>query len=466
MLLNLFLLTSIFSYFIFPTLDYKDLQFYNNSQYKNILTISLGFYSALFILNIFDPNIKKNVNIRQISTYINNISLYTTFISFLTNNIKTLIIIRSVSWLFTFPYLLIIDNLYTKISKNKTQNIILLSELSFVLYILYNLFSYNIFMILCWIFSIIFLVYYNLNIHKYNYTIYISIIWLSYGIVCIFENINIISKNSLYYIFVCLDIISKYIFVYNYQVLMTNNLTNYYTITKVIRLFHNSLQDLVSNNLITDDEYNQLISHLDLSNYDLESMKTLLLDELFPNNSWKIMLSPFKHYKKYDKLYVMFCDMFGYSTFVKDNELEIVINYVDNFYTKIDMLVKKYNVNKVETIGDAYLIVSENLDNIVKCSIAIINLFNNSVRIGIDVGKAVSCTLGISKLRYAYIGNVVNCSARLESSGLPGKIHISEIVQSNIESNNLVIKPFKITKRLDEIELKGIGKYQTYFIEK
>lgn len=166
----------------------------------------------------------------------------------------------------------------------------------------------------------------------------------------------------------------------------------------------------------------------------------------------------------------MFCDIVGYSSFVKNNKLKTVIEYIDDFYTKIDMIVNKYKVNKVETIGDAYLIVSEDLEKILNCSFSIIETFDEKVRIGIDYGEAAGCTLGICKLRYAYVGNVVNVASRLESTSIPGKIHISERIYKELEENEENCKSnkydYNLIKREEEIELKNIGKQQTYFIQK
>lgn len=298
-------LVTVFGYFIFGVLNYKD--FYSESRYCDILNISLGFYTLLFILNIIDKNIQKNIRTKKLSTYINNISIYTTIISYLTNNIEKLLAIRTISWLFIFSCLLLIDDIYVKSEKYNKYISILLSQVSFIFYIFYNLLNENLILLLfCWLFSIIFLVYYTKTTYNSNNNVYIKLIWLLYGFVYFLENADIITKGNLYILFTIFDILSKYIFVYSYQILMSKNLSNYYTISKVIRLFHNSIEMSVYNNLINKEEYNEIIKFLDLSEYDIDSMKTMLLDELFPDNTWKIMLSPFKTYKNMTRYMLCF----------------------------------------------------------------------------------------------------------------------------------------------------------------
>jgi class 3 adenylate cyclase len=233
---------------------------------------------------------------------------------------------------------------------------------------------------------------------------------------------------------------------------------------KVIRMFFPMVEEAFSNNLISQKDYNEIKEHLDLSRDDLTYFKNLIVDELFPNESWKHMLTPFKVHTSHPEIGILFCDIVGYSTYVKEHSLQESIKYIDAFYTKIDMIVYKCQVQKVETIGDAYLIVSENICDLLMCSKHILNEFQESVRIGIHCGEAASCTLGISKLRHAYIGHSVNIAARLESNGVPGKVHISSTVK-NILDANMPLNSSYNTKSTQFLDMKGIGKHKTFVID-
>jgi class 3 adenylate cyclase len=69
-------------------------------------------------------------------------------------------------------------------------------------------------------------------------------------------------------------------------------------------------------------------------------------------------------------------------------------------------------------------------------------------------------------MRTSYIGHAINFSARLESTSIPGKIHVSNEIITLLNSNNNKFNyKYVITKRNEPIELKGIGTYNTFFIE-
>jgi class 3 adenylate cyclase len=268
-----------------------------------------------------------------------------------------------------------------------------------------------------------------------------------------------ITKESMYVMFTMLDLISKSVFTYNYQLLNVKMLRNKYGLLKVVRMFFPKMCDALTCDVINESDFKELMQHLDLSKDDMMYFKNLLVDELFPDEAWKEMLSPCKTYKLFPKIGILFCDIVGYSEYVINNPIDRVITFVDAFYTSIDLLVNKMRVQKVETIGDAYLIVSEDIVSLMECAQLIVMEFHDRVRIGIHIGEAASCTLGFTKLRHAYVGHPVNMASRLESSGVPGKIHIS-----NQLKEELIKLEWKGTfVERGEMELKGIGSHTTFF---
>jgi class 3 adenylate cyclase len=227
-------------------------------------------------------------------------------------------------------------------------------------------------------------------------------------------------------------------------------------------MFFPMIQEAVNSNLINLQDYEEIKEHLDLSRDDMSYFKNQIVDELFPDEAWRHMLSPFKKHKVFKEIGILFCDIVGYSTFVMNNPLSTSIQYIDTFYTRVDMIVHKCGVQKVETIGDAYLIVSEDMTALIECANYIVCEFRDKIRIGLHCGEAASCTLGISKLRHAYVGHAVNLAARLETSSTPGRVHISHEVKEWIDQAKSL--SCTITQR-DAIDLKGIGNHQTFFVD-
>ena len=136
-------------------------------------------------------------------------------------------------------------------------------------------------------------------------------------------------------------------------------------------------------------------------------------------------------------------------------------------------------MEKIKTIGDAYMAVcgapneynnhaertaffalevSELMDNFIVDSVGPI-----SVRIGLHTGSVVAGIIGEVKYSYDMWGDAVNTAARMESHGEPGKIHVSGEFKHAVETLHATSLEF-IPR--GELDIKGKGKMQTYFLEK
>jgi len=233
---------------------------------------------------------------------------------------------------------------------------------------------------------------------------------------------------------------------------------------KLTRLTAPYLKNAVISNIITEIEYKDYMNHIDVYGLNKMAIKDEFINELFPNNVIENISSPYNS-NVISKMVVMFVDMVDYTTFVKDNTLDHVINYMDTFFSTMDMMCNKYGIGKVETIGDAYLIVSECPIRTIQCAIQMNKVYKDKLRIGIHCGPIASCVLGIHKLRHAYVGHPVNVAARLEATSQTGRIHVSKDFVEFFQKQTH-------DKRIDEISfedrgmilLKGVGEMQTYFV--
>lgn len=174
---------------------------------------------------------------------------------------------------------------------------------------------------------------------------------------------------------------------------------------------------------------------------------------------------------------VLFADIVGFtalSTRISPPELVQLLNEI---FSEFDRLAEFHGLEKIKTIGDAYMVVSglpETRDDFAE-AIADMALdmrdalanFNQqhhledypnfSMRVGIAIGPVVAGVIGLKKFIYDLWGDTVNLASRMESHGLPDAIQVTQ------ETYNLLQDQYHFTYR-GEIEIKGKGKTPTYLL--
>lgn len=177
----------------------------------------------------------------------------------------------------------------------------------------------------------------------------------------------------------------------------------------------------------------------------------------------------------FDHVTVIFTD---FVDFTKAGERMTPQELVDELHTcfkAFDGIISRYNIEKIKTIGDAYLAVcglpasnSNHAVNTVKAALEIRQFMNErkkqmpdktfDIRIGIHSGAVVAGIVGVKKFAYDIWGDTVNTAARMESSSEPDKINISETTYQ------LVNEHFNCVFR-GEIEAKNKGEMKMYFVD-
>jgi adenylate cyclase len=170
---------------------------------------------------------------------------------------------------------------------------------------------------------------------------------------------------------------------------------------------------------------------------------------------------------------VMFSDIVGFTAMSEKISPQEIVEYLNRIFSAFDDLAEKYGLEKIKTIGDAYMVAGgfpekrachakdvsamaiEMLEVVEKCNLATRQPV--SIRIGIHTGPAVAGVIGIKKFVYDVWGDTVNTASRMESSGMPGRIHISE------QAAALLKDDFVIEER-GILEVKGKGMMKTYWL--
>ena len=179
---------------------------------------------------------------------------------------------------------------------------------------------------------------------------------------------------------------------------------------------------------------------------------------------------------------VLFADIVGFtqlSTQVSPQELVALLNRI---FSAFDELAEKHGLEKIKTIGDAYMVVGglpspriDHAEAIIQMALDMqqaINQFNIetnyncNIRIGINSGPVVAGVIGIKKFIYDLWGDTVNIASRMESHGIPGNIQISQSTYEQVK--DIFQDKFKDEYELKSrglIEVKGKGEMQTYLVK-
>jgi class 3 adenylate cyclase len=157
----------------------------------------------------------------------------------------------------------------------------------------------------------------------------------------------------------------------------------------------------------------------------------------------------------------------GFTRFSAENAPEQVLRTLNELFSKIDVLADTHHVEKIKTIGDAYMVVSKNnlpaLAAFALSMQALMQRYNASqgfefaLRIGIHCGPAIAGVIGQKRFLYDVWGDAVNVASRMESCGEPGRIQTSEAVY-------LALRDVFSFEERGQMDIKGKGLLPTYFL--
>ncbi|XP_051781077.1 retinal guanylyl cyclase 2-like isoform X2 [Erpetoichthys calabaricus] len=181
----------------------------------------------------------------------------------------------------------------------------------------------------------------------------------------------------------------------------------------------------------------------------------------------------------FDEVTIYFSDIVGFTTISAISEPIEVVDLLNDLYTLFDAIIGSHDVYKVETIGDAYMVASglpkkngnrhaAEISNMSLDILSCIGAFKMrhmpevkvKIRIGLHSGPCVAGVVGLTMPRYCLFGDTVNTASRMESTGLPYRIHLNQTTVNILHS-------LKMGYKLDvrgKTELKGKGIEDTYWL--
>lgn len=170
---------------------------------------------------------------------------------------------------------------------------------------------------------------------------------------------------------------------------------------------------------------------------------------------------------------ILFADLQNFTEFSGSTTPKNLVYMLNELFSSFDDLLEQHGVEKIKTIGDAYMVASglpqesgrhaEQILDYALAMLAAVNDFNNkqgldfSIRIGVNSGPVIAGVVGKKKYSYDLWGDTVNVASRMETSGAPGEIHLSE------NTYRLIKDKYNVIKR-EPLQIKGKGLMQTYFL--
>lgn len=177
----------------------------------------------------------------------------------------------------------------------------------------------------------------------------------------------------------------------------------------------------------------------------------------------------------FESVSVLFADIVGFTPLSASMSAEEMVEWLNDVYSDVDLMVQEHQVEKIRTIGDGYMVAAgvpfprdDHAAALVGLAIDMQARFSElppvhgqqvSFRIGINSGPVVGGVIGTYKFQYDIWGDTVNTAARMESHGAPGRIHISQ------QTYDLIKNEFECEPR-GAMDIKGKGQMDTWFVDR
>lgn len=177
--------------------------------------------------------------------------------------------------------------------------------------------------------------------------------------------------------------------------------------------------------------------------------------------------------ESFDQVTVLFADLVDFTAVATQISPQELVSLLNQIFSDFDALAEKYGLEKIKTIGDAYMAAAglpirrpDHADAVARMALSMQETIGQyekpdgtpfQLRIGINTGAVVAGVIGIKKFSYDLWGDAVNMASRMEMLGEPGKIQVTEAAYERLKNRYLL-------EQRGSIEVKGRGKMTTYWL--
>ena len=204
-----------------------------------------------------------------------------------------------------------------------------------------------------------------------------------------------------------------------------------------------------------------------------EKTENLLLNILPRSVSQRLKAGEKRIADAHPEVSVLFADLVGFTQLSKGLSAERLVEILDQIFSNFDAIVGAAGVEKIKTIGDCYMLVGgvpeprqDHAVAVVQAGfdmLAAMSRINQQhgtelqIRVGVNSGPVVAGVIGMHKFTYDLWGNTVNVASRMESTGTPGRVHVSPSTAQYLGQH------FALEAR-GSVSVKGIGEVETFFV--
>lgn len=208
-------------------------------------------------------------------------------------------------------------------------------------------------------------------------------------------------------------------------------------------------------------------------NLEKERSESLLLNILPESIALQLKQSRNSIAEHFDEVTILFADIVGFTPLSARLQPIELVDFLNRIFSEFDELVEDLNLEKIKTIGDAYMVASglpirrpDHAEAIADMALAMqqkVDAFRDKthedfqIRIGINTGMVVAGVIGTKKFIYDLWGDAVNVASRMESSGVPGQIQVTAATYAHLKDR------YDFDPR-GTIHIKGKGVMETYWL--
>jgi adenylate cyclase len=205
----------------------------------------------------------------------------------------------------------------------------------------------------------------------------------------------------------------------------------------------------------------------------LAESEGLLLNVLPRSIALRLKREPGVIAERHEEVSVLFADIADFTPFAERTSPVRVVGVLDEIFSAFDELTLRHGLEKIKTIGDAYMVAgglpeprSDHADAVAELALEMqaelahlceAGGLELGIRIGIDSGPVVAGVIGRHKFIYDLWGDTVNTASRMESHGVVGRIQVTETTYRRLRDR------YRFEDR-GEIEVKGKGRLKTYLL--